>query len=286
VELQRVTERDRALVERLARVTTDRYAVGQALQTDVVRAEIERTHVETRLATQAIAIESARAELAALLSSDGPVLGVPADGPILALPADESALTARALRERPEVRAQAEAIAREESGVQLARLGYLPDFEVAFARFVNAGEADGFGAMASMSVPLAFPSKIEAAAAEAAARLTAAKAQQRRVEDRVRREVRQGWLAARTALTQHELFRGRHVPHAEQALAATQSAYETGQTGATALFESVRAIEAVQLEHVTAAADFERAMATLTRAVGGEVPRDGALHTESHDAQR
>jgi hypothetical protein len=36
----------------------------------------------------------------------------------------------------------------------------------------------------------------------------------------------------------------------------------------------VRTIESTHVEHVRAAADFERAYADLERAVGGELPRD------------
>ena len=91
----------------------------------------------------------------------------------------------------------------------------------------------------------------------------------------MRREVRQAWLRARTALLQHDLFVTTHIPQAEQALRVTESAYLAGSVDFLALIDGVRAIEAAHVEHVEAAGEFERTWADLERAVGAPLPRDG-----------
>src|SRR5207249_1435615 len=83
-------------------------------------------------------------------------------------------------------------IAREESSLRLARLNYLPDFELSVERFVNFKRNDGLGVMAAMSIPIAYKSKYDAGVAEATARLAAAQADGRRLQDRIRREVQEG----------------------------------------------------------------------------------------------
>jgi outer membrane protein TolC len=75
------------------------------------------------------------------------------------------------------------------------------------------------------------------------------------------------------ALVLHDLFAGSHVPHAEQALHVTEAAYVAGTDDLTSLLETVRNVERVHLEHVGAAADFEKAYADLERAVGSDLPR-------------
>ncbi|HSL66129.1 MAG TPA: TolC family protein, partial [Gaiellaceae bacterium] len=62
-------------------------------------------------------------------------------------------------------------------------------------------------------------------------------------------------------------------PHAEQALRVTEAAYVAGETDLTTLLETVRNVERVHLEHVMAAAEFEKAYADLERAVGADLPR-------------
>jgi outer membrane protein TolC len=139
--------------------------------------------------------------------------------------------------------------------------------------------------MISLSIPLAYKSKYDAAVGEARARQAEASAELRRLEDLVRREVWQAYLRARTAAEQHHLYAGLHLPHAQQALEATESAYTTGQVDFLTLLDSVRTIEMTHFEHARAAADFERAYADLERAVGTELPRAPATaRTRGDDA--
>jgi outer membrane protein TolC len=63
-----VLSREKALVERFSHVVEERYATSDAAQADVLRSHVELTHLVNRVRTEGLAIESARAELAALLS--------------------------------------------------------------------------------------------------------------------------------------------------------------------------------------------------------------------------
>jgi outer membrane protein, heavy metal efflux system len=269
-----VAERDFALSERIARLVEQRYATAGSTQADVLRVQVEVSHAAGDLRTAELAIDVARAGLNAVMSqSPDTPLAPPEDPPAPALPDPATTLADRALADRPELAARDAAIAREATGVRLAEKGYLPDFEVSVGRFVNDGAPDGFGAMASMTIPLAWKGKYDAAVAEANARVLSAEAERRRTADDIRRDVRQAWLRAKTALVMHDLFAGTHIPHAEQALRVTEAAYVAGATDLTTLLETARNVERVHLEHATAGADFEKAYAELERAVGAELPR-------------
>jgi outer membrane protein TolC len=182
-------------------------------------------------------------------------------------------LTELALRQRPELVAAQTGVIREAQRVRLARLDYLPDFEFTVGRFFNAGQRDGLGATASISLPFAYKYKYDAGFAEAEARLGSAKADLRRLENRVRKEVAAAFLSAKSALLQHELFVTTHIPQAEQALKASEIAYTTGKVDFLSLVDSVRAIESIHLEHIEASTEFEKAYADLERAVGKELTR-------------
>jgi cobalt-zinc-cadmium efflux system outer membrane protein len=269
-----VFKREQSLLERFSRVAEQKYGVGEASQADVLRAQVELTHVINQLQTEPLEIEAARAELNFLLSRapDGP-LGRPMDPPRPSLPPSAAALSEDALAMRPELGAQKAAIAREETAEELAHKNYYPDFELSFGRFVNYGENDGFGAMASVTLPFANLSKYDAGVEEARAKLASARSERRRLEDRARRDVQQAFLKARRALLEYELFSTTHIPQAEQALRVAEGAYEAGEMGFLDLVDTLRRIESVHLEHVSAQADFERAYAELERMVGRELPR-------------
>src|SRR5262249_40903760 len=127
---------------------------------------------------------------------------------------------------------------------------------------------DGFGTMASMTIPIANKTKYDAGVSEANAHLNTAVADERRLEDAVRRDVEQAWLRLRTAKLRHDLLVTTHVPQAEQAIPGTESAYAAGPGDLLALLDTLRALEAVHLEHIAAAAEYETAWADLERAVG------------------
>ena len=140
-------------------------------------------------------------------------------------------------------------------------------------RFLNPGQRDGFGAMAAVSIPLAYKWKYDAALDEARARLTAAQADLRRVQDRVRRDVQQAFLRAQSALLRRNLFVTTHIPQAEQSMRIAESGYESGTVDFLALTDTARTLESLHIEHVDAETELQKAYADLERAVGEEVPR-------------
>jgi outer membrane protein, heavy metal efflux system len=268
-ELEDVYGRERAIVERLAHVAEQKYAVGEVAQSDVLRAQVELTRVVTRHSTQALAIDAARAELNALLSRDpDEPLGAPEAPPAPRLAADAATLAQTALASRPEIRSSEAAVAREEAAVRLARRQYYPDVELNVGRFVNPGRRDGFGAMATVTIPIAYKGKYDAGVAEAEARLASARAELRRVQDAVRRDVTQAFVRARTALVQRNLLVSTHLPQAEQSLRVAESGYQTGAVDFLALTDTARTVESAHVEHVMAEVEFEKASADLDRAVG------------------
>jgi outer membrane protein TolC len=237
-----VYTRDHGLMERYARIAEKRYGVGEVSQADALRAQVEVTRLANRVSSQTLAIASEAATLNALLSRppDEP-LGVPEDPPAPRLDGSPNALVELAVARRPELVAQGAAIARDETGVRLAQRERLPDFEVAGSRFVNYGSRDGFGAFVSVTVPLVQKGRYDAAVSEAEARLAAARADRRRLEDGIRRDVTMAFLRARNALDRHALHVSTHIPQAEQALRVTEGGYQAGSVDFGTLTDTARA---------------------------------------------
>jgi outer membrane protein, heavy metal efflux system len=269
-----VYRRDQELVAQFARIAEQKYAVGQVSQPDVLRAQVELTRLINRVTTETLARGKAQARLNALLSRppEAPA-GMPQHPPPPVVAYSMAELEDLTLRNRPELLAQTRALEKEHLGLALARKAYYPDFEVSMSRFVNFDARDGFGVMVSASIPLAFKYKYDAGVGEATANLQTAQDELWRLRDLALFEVKQALVEAQTALEQLNLFLYTHIPQAEQALQASQIGYQTGTLDLLSLIDSVRAIEQIHLEHLMAAANFERAWAELERAVGQELPR-------------
>lgn len=269
-ERAQILARDRVLFERSARTAESQYAVGQTAQADVLRAQVELTHSVIEQRTAALAIDAARAELNALLSRtpDAP-LGDPEPPAVHRIDATLETLIERALAARPELDGQRAMIDRESSGVELAELGYAPDFEVSVGRFLNYGRSDGFGAMASVTLPFAHLEKYRAAVGEARVRVSGAESALRGMQDGVRRDVALAYAAANAAALEYELARTTHLPHAEQSVRVNEAAYASGAVSFASLLDALRMMQDTHLQHAEAAADYLRAIAALERAVGG-----------------
>jgi outer membrane protein, heavy metal efflux system len=269
-----VFRRDQELVTQFARIAEQKYAVGQVSQTDVLRAQVERTRMINRVTTETLALGKAQARLNALFSRppEAPI-GAPQNPPAPAVPYSMTELEKLTLGIRPELLAQTRALDKERLALALARKAYYPDFEVSINRFVNFDERDGFGISVSTSIPLAFKYKYDAGVGEATANLQTGQDELWRLRDLALFEVKQALVEAQTALEQRNLFLHTHIPQAEQALQASQIGYQTGTLDFLSLIDSVRAIELIHLEHLMAATNFERAWAELERAVGQELPR-------------
>lgn len=270
-----IYSRDKELVAQFARIAEQKYAVGQVSQPDVLRAQVELTRLINRVTTETLGRGKAQARLNALLSRPPESsLGIPQGPPPPVVVYSMADLEDLTLKNRPELIAQAKAVERENLSLALARKAYYPDFEVSLSRFVNFGQQDGFGIVFSATLPLAFKYKYDAGVEEAVANRQAAQSELRRLQDLALFEVKQALVEAQIALEQLNLFLHTHIPQAEQALAASQIGYQTGTIDFLSLIDSVRAIEQVHLEHLMAAANFEKAWAELERAVGNELPRN------------
>ncbi len=269
-----VYSREKELAAQFATIAEKKYAVGQVSQPDVLRAQVELTRLITRVTTQTLKLGEIRAILNGLLSRppEAP-LGIPQDAPKPMVRLTLAELTELTLLNRPEIVANAAAIARDTTTLALSRKAYFPDFEVYVERFFNAGRRDGVGVVFSATIPLAYREKYDAGVAEASARLSASKADLRAAQDTALAEVKGALVRAQTAVELVNLFTQTHIPQAEQTLESSRISYQTGTVDFLSLLDSLRVVEQVHLEHIAAATDFEKAYADVEQAVGQELPR-------------
>ncbi|MFN8644441.1 MAG: hypothetical protein U0802_23330 [Candidatus Binatia bacterium] len=154
---------------------------------------------------------------------------------------------------------------REASGVAAAELGYLPDFEVSVGRFLNYERSDGFGAMASVTLPFAHLDKYQAAFVGAGADQPGAERRCAACKDGVHRGVaratrrgqrRRGsntsWRAARTCRTTGGEGQrgGRQQRTVEFA----------------SLLDALRTMQETHLQHAQASAAYQRAESRICNA--------------------
>jgi outer membrane protein TolC len=89
---------------------------------------------------------------------------------------------------------------------------------------------------------------------------------------RLRGEV---YAAAANAETQRQAllrYRDEVLPRAAEVEVLAEDSYRSGQTGLTALLQSLQAVHDLRLQAVQAGIDYQTALADLERAMGARLP--------------
>ncbi|MBI4001775.1 MAG: TolC family protein [Nitrospira defluvii] len=256
--------------------TTAKFRTGKGSQADVLKAQVELSLLFQQLPVLEQRRETAEAMLNTLLDRDSSApLGIPQEPFQIPLDKTLDDLHRLALNDRPELKAAELAVQRNEQSRALAQRQYYPDFSVAFQRFQNFQANDGFGAYVAMSIPFAFwtKPKYDAGVQEAAAAVSAARAQQHTLENLTRFQVND--LLARLRATDQvaTLYRTTILPQAAQSLDAARVGYRAGKAGFLDLIETQRAWRGFQLEYFKALVDRQHRLAELEQVVGVNLDR-------------
>jgi cobalt-zinc-cadmium efflux system outer membrane protein len=264
------------LLGQFVEITTAKFRTGKGSQADVLKAQVELSMLFQQLPVLEQRRETAEAMLNTLLDRDSTSpLGIPQEPSQIPLDKTLDDLHRLALNDRPELKAAELAVQRNEQSRALAQRQYYPDFNVAFQRFQNFQANDGFGAYVAMSIPFAFwtKPKYDAGVQEAAAAVSAARAQHHTLENLTRFQVKD--LLARLRATDQvaTLYRTTILPQAEQSLDAARVGYRAGKAGFLDLIETQRAWRGFQLEYFKALVDRQHRLAELEQVVGVDLDR-------------
>jgi outer membrane protein TolC len=188
-------------------------------------------------------------------------------------PADEleaAARLARALAERPELRASRARVCSREAALRLAGRERLPDFRLT-AMYDGLWQDEERDLRPFVGVEINLPlqlSRRRAAVDEARAELEQARSEHAALEDEVRLELASG--ADRLEEAQHLLshYRDHLVPAARDQADAARAGFETGRNDLAAWIAAQRSLREVELGLEQALATVSRRSAELVRATG------------------
>ena len=227
----------------LAEITEDFYATGRVQQQDVLRAAVELAKVQDRATRIAEEEERARARLAAWIGAAA-WQPLPVEWPDLDAPASLDRIKGGLLA-HPRLAALQQQVAAADTGVELARQRYRPEFGVELTYggrggndFDGSSRADLFSLMLTMDLPLFHQNRQDRYAAASVAESAAALFER---DDLYRRMASEAELHAATLQRQLErkrLFEERLLPDAEFNAEAAFSAYQAALESLTTLMRA------------------------------------------------
>jgi len=262
-------EKDHALLEKIEKVAEIRYAVGKAMQQDVLKAQVELS----RLAERRTILEEARRTIEAQLNSlrDLPVdslVGKPAEIGHTVLPYSVDDLTAAAQASFPVLKRQRVLIEGNRLAVDLAKKDVRPNFSVGYSYMQRTGMPDMYGITFSTSLPIFRRSKQDMAVAEAAANLEAARRTEANELTLLRYRVKQEFLQVEAAEQLLTLYSKAIVPQATLALDSSVASYETGKVDFLDLITNFTTVLDYELNYYQQLVNHEKALARLEELTG------------------
>ena len=249
-----------------------KFEVGAQTQAEVLTAENEVTRLEENRRDLERDLSAEETQLKVLMHREAfAPLGRPAGAPPSADVPPAERLRSLIYGQRPEIRAADAALAAARARLELARREWIPDpaLSVEAQRYNGAAQAASEVSVGvSFNVPWLNREKYRAEEREAARGVEAAQYAQDAARTEALGLLRDQLQKIATAHHHRELFRDRLIPTARQALDASRTGYETGQSGLADFLtaqRSLRELEVMARRHQT---DHEAALAELEAIVG------------------
>ena len=259
-----ILEGSRERLKRIAADAGERYRVGKGVQADVLRANLEVTAADDRLADLRGQRRMAAVRLNALQAlppaTEVDPIEIPGTEPG---PPSAEETVRDAETHSPAVAAAAADVRRAEEELGLARLERRPDFTATGYYAYRVDYEDLVGASVALNLPFFQPKRLKEKEAEREAELSGARANLNMVKNEIGRGVGEASADLDRLLEQVRLYRGSILPQAQTNAAAAQEAYSVGQVDFLTYLRAALDLDTYQAELAARRAAAWRAVAAL-----------------------
>ncbi len=262
-----ILDKNQQTAEQIEQAAEARYRVGEGMQEDVLRAQLQRTKLLNDIALQGRESAQAQVGLKALLNRAPESPDLVAE-PLSArrLPPAETLFTK--LREtNPDLQTSAERISQGQDAVELAKREKRPDFGVQYVWQHTASNFRDYY-MATFSVKLPNRSRVRAMEGEAQAKLAQDQAEKESRLNQMESDLGEEIAIVRTAEQQLKVYDQGLVPQSEAALNAGLAEYRAGKPDYQGLLASFAETLQLALERERALAEHESAIARIEGLIG------------------
>lgn len=263
-----ITEKNLKLLDDFIRLTEIRYQVGQGLQQDVLKVQVERSKLMDRLFSLRQQQQTALASIASLLGRETPLVLLEIPEPLLLdLNLSPVDLSTAAETERPLFTAYRSLIDRYKMQKHLAELDYRPDFNLFLGykvRELNRVDdgTDFVSGGVSFNLPVWRQKRAEGVA-EADSGVRMANLQLDDLRTKVRFNIQDACAQMERSRQQVLLYKSGIIPQANQALQAAISAYQVGKVEFLSLLDAQSTLFRYETDYFRVLTDYRRSLARL-----------------------
>ncbi len=261
--------RNRDLLDKLLKVTEDRYSVGRAIQQDVFKAQTQTSILETRIVKLEQERRSREAEIKSILNRAARTpVGRPEDARPKELTATLEELFAAARRNSPMLGSDQMMIERSELAVNMARKEYYPDVTLN-AGYYNMGSMPPmYEVRADFKVPIYFWRKQRAGVNEQVSSLSQARRTYESTDQSLRYRIQDDFFMAQASAKLMRLYHQTVVPQGNLALESSLSTYETGSVDFLSVLSNFTMVLDYEMSYFDEALNYALALSRLEEMTG------------------
>jgi outer membrane protein, heavy metal efflux system len=265
-----ILDRNQDELQQIQQIAETRYRVGQGLQQDLIKAQLQTTEILKEHAMHHQEEDQEQVQLKQLLGRDPDSRNIDiGDVEVTHLQLDSSQLAQLAGSGSPDLAADRAMEARSAEALKLAHQGYWPDFTVGYSyEKTGPGFRDYYMLNLGAKVPLYFWRRQTPAIEQAALEAESAREQTRATQLQVSSEAESSLVAMRTAERIMSIYRDGLIPQAETSQASAMAAYRVGKVDFQTLLSSVLDLQNLRQEYYRSLADHEIAIAKLQQVIG------------------
>jgi outer membrane protein TolC len=263
-----VIERNLNLVDDVIRLAEVRYETGQALQQDVLKAQLQKSRMMEQLITFEQQRPSLEAELTRLLGRTAKSsYTVPHELELIQVEQSLQDLEDAGLANRPLNNAFQSMMDRYRIQKKLAELDSYPDFTIYGSwRFrdddLRDGGTDFVSAGVSVTLPI-FREKRRAATAEAVTGMSMVEQHKIEFHNAIAESVQKAYARMHETGQQTSLYRDGIIPQTVQAFQSALSAYQVGKLEFISLMDALITTFKAELEYFRVTSEYMRSVAWL-----------------------
>lgn len=269
-----VTEKNREILKLLNKIAETKYSVGEGIQADILRAQVELSKMIDELIMLSQTKRSLKAKINTLLHQPAfAPLGDPEDVSWEKFGADPEGLTLAATTHRPLIQAMKQMLQKNQVGLKMAEKDYYPDFDFKLAYGQRddgpmGRRADVITAMVAFNLPLWYRSKQERKVAEFQKEIRSIQDQITAATNEIRLLVSEKLIEIERAERQLELLKTGIIPQATLSLDSAMSAYRVNKVDFINLLDNLMTLFKYEIKYYRLLTEHRKNIAEIEAAVG------------------
>ena len=273
-----ITENNKGLLEQFVKIAESKYSVGQGIQQDILKAQVELSKIINEIIKLEQQKETAQARLTTLLyrSSENP-LGKPQEIEKTKFNFSFEELMKRAQAKRPALLGIKDVVEQYEKSYALAKKDYYPDFDFSLAygqrdslkfRGINQGLPDMISATVTINLPIWRSRKLDKKVEETLDSKRMAEEQYNSFKNEIYFNLKDIMAEVKKGESLLELYKTGIIPQAAQSLESAVAGYQVNKIDFLTLLDSQITLFNYEIEYYKVLAEYEKKLATLETIVG------------------